>query len=53
MSTMTARLASERTPRALLMVVPAAADQRPEAEDRSTVICDSCKYLTVAREVFC
>ena len=50
---MTARFASERTPRTILMVVPAAASQRPETKDRPTVICDSCKYLTVAREVFC
>jgi hypothetical protein len=50
---MTARLASERTPRAFLMVAPAVSGLRPETKDRSTVICDSCKYLTVAREVFC
>jgi hypothetical protein len=50
---MTARLASERTPRALLMVVPAAACQKPETKDRPTVICDFRKYLTVVREVFC
>jgi hypothetical protein len=51
---MTARLALERTPRAFLMVVPTApVGDWPEAKDRPTVICDSCKYLTVGCEVFC
>ena len=50
---MTARLASERTPRAFLMVAPAATvGDWPETKDRSTVICDFRKYLTVVREVF-
>jgi hypothetical protein len=53
MSTITALLALARTPRAILMLDPTAVGDWPETRDAPTVICDSCKYLTVVREVFC
>jgi hypothetical protein len=53
MSTITAWLSLARTPRAIPMLDPTAVGDWPEAKDAPTVICDSCKYLTVAREVFC
>jgi hypothetical protein len=35
------------------MLDPTAVGNWPETRDAPTVICDSCKYLTVVREVFC